>query len=227
MVIIESSRAKGLSSLSEYQSKRFLSSFGIPVTRESLVQSREEAVEAAEEIGYPVVLKASSPELMHKSERGGIEIYLRREQDVQEAYDRIVQAFDIELEGMIVQEMVRGQREIVMGLIRDPQFGPCIMLGLGGVLTELLKDTVFRVAPIDIQEAKEMTQDLRSKAIFDAFRGQEPADLEGLCRSLVALGEIGLNCAQVSEIDINPMIIDPLGRVVAADALVVLKPQDG
>jgi succinyl-CoA synthetase beta subunit len=226
MDIIETSLAKGLSSLSEYQSKQFLSSFGIPITREFLVQSREEALNKAAEIGYPVVLKACSPELMHKSERGGIEIYLRREQDVLEAYDRIRETFDNDLEGMIVQEMVRGEREIVLGLHRDPQFGPCIMLGLGGVLTEILKDTVFRVAPIDRREALEMTKDLRCKAIFDAFRGQEPADLDSLCRSLVALAEIGLDHDRISEIDINPMIIDPEGRVVAADALVVLGSQE-
>ena len=225
MDIIEKSLAEGLSSLSEFQSKRFLSSFGIPVTREFLVQSREEAVKKAAEIGYPVVLKACSPELMHKSDRGGIEIYLRREQDVLEAYDRIRETFDTALEGMIVQEMVRGQREIVLGLHRDPQFGPCIMLGLGGVLTELLKDTVFRVAPIDRREAEAMTEDLRCKAIFDAFRGQAPVDMDSLCGSLVALGEIGLDHDRISEIDINPMIIDPEGRVVAADALVVLGSQ--
>jgi succinyl-CoA synthetase beta subunit len=226
MDIIEKSLAEGLSSLSEFQSKRFLSSFGIPVTREFLVQSREDAAKKAGEIGYPVVLKACSADLMHKSEKGGIEIYLRREQDVLEAYDRIRETLDTALEGMIVQEMVRGQREIVLGLHRDPQFGPCIMLGLGGVLTELLKDTVFRVAPIDRREAEAMTEDLRCKAIFGAFRGQAPADLDSLCRSLVALGEIGLDHDRISEIDINPMIIDPEGRVVAADALVVLGPRE-
>jgi acetate---CoA ligase (ADP-forming) subunit beta len=109
-----------------------------------------------------------------------------------------------------------------LGLNRDPQFGPCVMLGLGGVMTEILKDTVFRVAPFDRIEALDMMAELRSHAIFDNFRGQAPADREAICRSLIALGQIGLDHAAIAEIDINPMIIDADGRSVAVDALVVL-----
>ena len=160
---------------------------------------------------------------MHKSETGLIELNLRNPNDIRDAYERITAATDLELEGVLVQEMVPGQRELVLGLTRDSQFGPCIMLGLGGIMTEVFKDTVFRMAPIDMVEALDMTEELRSRAILKAFRGHEPADLDAVCRSLIAIGNIGLELEIISEIDINPLIIDPAGRLAAADALVVLK----
>lgn len=222
MDLIQSALQRGQKALSEYNSKKLLAGYGIPVTREALVQSATEAVLAASTIRYPVVLKACAPELMHKSESGGVEIGIRNETDLRQAYDRIVGSAKIALEGILVQEMIPGQRELVLGLNRDPQFGPCVMLGLGGVLTEVLQDTAFRVAPFDPIEARDMTTELRAKTIFSSFRGQAPADTETICRALTALGQIGLDHPAVAEIDINPMIIDPGGRVVAVDALVVL-----
>ena len=214
---------RGQPTLSEYESKKLLSLYGIPVTREKLSHSADEAVSAAADLGFPVVLKACSPELMHKSERGCIELNLRSKGDVREAYGRIINRVDLELEGVLVQEMVPGQRELVVGLIRDPQFGPCVMLGMGGIMTEVFEDTAFRMAPFDRIEAKDMTEELRFKAILGAFRGQKAVDMDMLCRTLIALGQIGLELDTVSELDINPMIITPEGRVVAADALVVLR----
>jgi succinyl-CoA synthetase beta subunit len=209
--------------LSEYESKKLLSLYGIPVTREKLSRGADEAVSAAADIGFPLVLKACSPELMHKSERGCIELNLRSEGDVREAYVRIINRVDLELEGVLVQEMVPGQRELVVGLTRDPQFGPCVMLGMGGIMTEVFEDTTFRMAPFDKIEAKDMTEELRFKTILGAFRGQKPVDMDMLCRTLIAVGQIGLELDTVSELDINPMIITPEGRVVAVDALVVLR----
>jgi len=209
--------------LSEYESKKLLTLYGIPVTRERLSLSAEEAVSAAADLGFPVVLKACSPELMHKSERGCIELNLRSERDVREAYRRIIRSVDLELEGVLVQEMVPGQRELVVGLNRDPQFGPCVMLGIGGMMTEVFQDTAFRMAPFGAIEAKDMTEELRFKTILSAFRGQKSVDMDMLCRTLIAVGQIGLELETVSELDINPMIITPEGRVVAVDAFVVLR----
>jgi succinyl-CoA synthetase beta subunit len=209
--------------LSEYESKKLLTLYGIPVTREKLSLSAEEAVSAAADLGFPVVLKACSPELMHKSERGCIELNLRSERDVREAYRRIIRSVDLELEGVLVQEMVQGQRELVVGLNRDPQFGPCVILGIGGMMTEVFQDTAFRMAPFGAIEAKDMTEELRFKTILSAFRGQKSVDMDMLCRTLIAVGQIGLELETVSELDINPMIITPEGRVVAVDALVVLR----
>lgn len=221
--LIRSGLARGQKALSEYESKKLLGLHGIPVTREKLSHSADEAVSAAGGIGFPVVLKACSAELMHKSERGGIELNLRSEGDVRAAYERILRSVDLELEGVLVQEMVMGQRELVVGLNRDPQFGPCVMLGIGGILTEVFQDTVFRMAPFDTIEAKDMTEELRFKGILGAFRGQKPVDMEVLCRTLTAVGQVGLELEAVSELDINPMIITPEGRLVAVDALVVLR----
>ncbi len=214
---------RGQPALSEYESKKLLSLYGIPIAREKLSRSADEAVSAGADIGFPVVLKACSPELMHKSERGCIELNLRSEGDVRKAYGRIISSVDLELEGVLVQEMVSGQRELVVGLTRDPQFGPCVMLGIGGMMTEVFEDIAFRMAPFGKIEAKDMSEELRFKAILGAFRGQKPVDMDMLCRTLIAVGQIGLELDTVSELDINPMIITPEGRVVAADALVVLR----
>jgi succinyl-CoA synthetase beta subunit len=221
--LIRSALKREQRALSEYESKKLLSLYGIPVTREQLSRSAGEAVSAAAEIGFPVVLKACSPELMHKSEHGSIELNLRSEGDVREAYGRIVGSVELELDGVLVQEMVPGQRELVIGLTRDPQFGPCVMLGIGGTMTEVFQDTVFRMAPFDMTEANDMTEELRFKKILGAFRGQKPVDMDTLCRALIAVGQIGLELEAVSELDINPLIIMPEGRVKAVDALVVLK----
>ena len=214
---------RGQPALSEYESKKLLHLYGIPVAREKLSRNAVEAVSAAVDIGFPVVLKACSPELMHKSERGCIELNLRSEGDVREVYGRIINRVDLELEGILVQEMVPGQRELVVGLTRDPQFGPCVMLGIGGIMTEVFEDTTFRMAPFDKIEARDMMEELRFKAILGTFRGQKPVDMDMLCRTLIAVGQIGLELDMVSELDINPMIITPEGHVVAVDALVVLR----
>jgi succinyl-CoA synthetase beta subunit len=221
--LIRSALHRGQRALSEYESKNLLSLYGIPVAREKLSHSADEAVCAAGGLGFPVVLKACSPELMHKSERGCIELNLRSEGDVRGAYERVIRSVDLELEGVLVQEMISGQRELVVGLTRDPQFGPCVMLGIGGIMTEVFQDTVLRMAPFDMIEAKDMTEELRFKKILGAFRGQKPVDMEILCRTLIAVGQIGLELETVSELDINPMIINPEGRLVAVDALVLLR----
>jgi len=222
MDLIRTALANGQSSLSEFQAKKLLKSYDIPVTREILAVTAPEAVSAAEKIGYPVVLKACAPHLMHKSDIGAVALNLKNAREVETAYRDIAARLDITPDGMLVQEMVIGDRELVVGLTREPQFGPCVMLGIGGVMTEILADTVFRVAPFEIAEAEDMLAELRSNKILDAFRGQKPADRHTLYRILAAVGEIGLVHPAVSEIDINPLIITPAGRIVAVDALFVL-----
>ena len=209
--------------LSEFQSKQLLSAVGIPVTQESLVQSAKEAVAAAKFIGYPVVLKACSWQLMHKSEQGCIELNLTSALQVQDAYDRICEKITLPLEGILVQEMVAGQRELMVGLSKTPQFGVSVMLGFGGIMAEVIKDTVFRVAPFDRVEALDMIQDLKSYPMLAAFRGQQGADLEAICRTLMAVGQLGLAEKAIAEIDINPLIISPDGSIKAVDALIILQ----
>lgn len=220
---IKTAIANGQTALSEYQSKYLINSFGIPITLEKLVKSVDEAVAAAELIGYPVVLKACSWELMHKSELGCIELGLTNPRAVKDACNRILKKTDIPLEGILVQEMIDGQRELVVGLSRNLQFGACVMLGFGGVMTEVIKDTVFRVAPFDRLEALDMIDELKSRPMLDSFRGQKPADLDAICRTLTAIGRLGMEEDVIAEIDINPLIISTDGRIKAVDALIILE----
>ncbi|MFP3928763.1 MAG: acetate--CoA ligase family protein [Desulfobacteraceae bacterium] len=220
--LVESALAAGRKALSEHESKQLLSSYGIPVTRERPARGLEEAVSAAEDLGYPVVLKANSAGLLHKSEHGAVELCLGDAQAVRGAYRRLMHIKSYSVDEVLVQEMVPGNRELALGLIRDPQFGPCVMLGMGGVAAEILQDAVFRTAPISQAEAVEMARELRHARILDAFRGQARTDLDVLTGSLVALSRLGVELDRVLEVDVNPMIITPEGRLVAADALVAL-----
>lgn len=221
--IIAEAVNRGQRALSEYESKQVLAHYGVPVTREVRVTTPEEAVAAAGEIGYPVVMKACSPELMHKSEAGLVMVGLADEGQLKKGYDTLKERLNDLPADMLVQEMISGNRELVVGMNRDPQFGPCVMLGLGGVMTEILKDAVFRMAPIDAIEAADMADQLRSGKILDAFRGQAAVDRESLYRCLVAVGQIGLDHEAVQEIDINPVVITAEGKITAVDALVVLR----
>jgi acetyl-CoA synthetase (ADP-forming) len=222
MGIIDEALAKGQKALSEHQSKLFLREHGIPVTREELVLGEDEAVAAAEKLGYPVVLKACGPDISHKTERNLVQVGLDDAEEVRRAYRTIIENLGGDpYEGILVQEMIRGERELVVGLVRDPQFGPCVMFGLGGIFTEVLKDTSFRVAPLEKYDALQMMDEIRAKAILGPFRGKPPVDKDKLADILIAVGDIGMKYDQVKEIDINPLIIAG-AEPVAVDALVVL-----
>ncbi len=221
--IIRVALANGQKTLSEYQSKLFLSQFGVPVTREFLATTLQTAVDAAGLIGFPVVLKACGSQLAHKSDQGLVALHLADEAAVEQAYDRISAAAGSALEGVLIQEMVYGTRELVAGLNRDPQFGPCVMLGVGGVMTEIFKDMVFRMAPVNEREARDMLSQLRAGEMLEEFRGQQRADENSICRVITGIGNIGMQFSEVAEIDINPMIIAADGRVTAVDALIVLE----
>lgn len=219
--IIEKAIRNGRKALSEYESKKLLSAYGVPVTREELAASRKAALAAAARIGFPVALKACSPEITHKTETGLIALNLKTEEEVGEAYDRIVKDAGKNIDGVLAQEMIKGDRELMVGLIRDETFGPCVVFGLGGIFTEALEDVTFRVAPLKKRDAAEMIGEIRGSKILGAFRGGEPVDREILCEILINVGKIGLDFEQIKEIDINPLIIAG-GRPVAVDALVVL-----
>lgn len=223
MEIIDQAVAANQQALSEYQAKLVLAGYGICVTREKLAADRDAAVAAAREIGFPVVVKGSGANLMHKTESGVVFVNIADEQGVAGAFETIAGRLGGNFKEVLIQEMVSGKRELVLGLHREPQFGPCVMLGLGGVLTELINDTAFRIAPFNETEAKDMAADLRSSEIFKTFRGEAAADMDKLAQSLCALGHIGMEQENIAEIDINPMIITPDGGLKAVDALVVLK----
>ncbi len=221
MNLLEEALAKGLPALDEYGAKRFLCTFGIPVSRETLAGDPEGAAAAAATIGFPVVLKVSGSTLFHKTEAGGVVLDVKSGKEVIEESSRLLKIPGCQ--ALLVQEMVRGDRELVCGLTRDAQLGPCVMFGLGGILTETLDDAVFRVAPLTISDALEMMQEIRSAKILGPFRGQPPADTDVLSRVLVTLGEIGLRYEEVRAIDLNPVKIRSDGTPVAVDALISLR----
>ena len=222
MRILEKALAEGRSALSEYEAKQFLKTYQIPVTRERTVTDEEGLKTAIEEIGFPLVLKGCASTIAHKTGKGLIEVDIRNMEKALSAFQNIM-ANMIEEDGQVlVQEMIKGQRELVVGLTRDPQFGPCVMFGLGGVFTEVLKDISFRVAPLEKRDALEMMSEIKAHKILDAVRGMPEADRDLLAEILINVGRIGLENDAVKEIDINPLILSG-SKPVAVDALVVLE----
>jgi len=222
MDIIDSALKKGRTALSEYESKQVLASYRIPVTVEELVDNSEDFLEAVGRIGYPLVIKGCASDIAHKTEKGLIRVDIRNEDEALSAFDDIMAAMDGADKAILVQQMVKGQRELVVGLTRDSQFGPCVMFGLGGIFTEVLKDTTFRVAPLEKQDAVEMMLEIKAYKILEAVRGMPAADKDMLADMLITVGRIGIENDMIKEIDINPVIIAD-GKPVAVDALVVLE----
>ena len=222
MKVIEKAKKEGRTTLSEYESKQILTAYGISVTREVIVDDVKDLIETVEEIGFPLVLKGCSPEISHKTGKGLIKLDIRTEKEARTSFEEIMTNMKDGYKAVLVQEMVKGQRELVVGLTRDPQFGPCVMFGLGGIFTEVLKDISFRVAPLEKRDALEMMQDIKGNKILEAIRGMEAVDLEQLSDILIQVGRIGLENDSIKEIDINPLIISG-NRPIAVDALVVIE----
>ncbi len=207
--------------LSEFDSKKILKSAGVRITREYLASSKTEAVKLAKKIGYPVALKGSGQKAAHKTEMGLVKLNIRNPKELAMAYNEII-GRGVELDGVLVQEMIKGDREFIIGLSRDPQFGPCVMFGLGGIFTEALKDVSFRVAPFSEDDAMEMIGEIKTARLLGKFRGGPEVNKQQLVKALVGIGNLALEHDEISEIDINPLIISN-GKPVAADALVVLR----
>ena len=223
MKILNQAIKEGRFTLTEYESKQVLAAYNLPVTREELVSSPEDLLKAADQIGYPLVIKGCSAEMAHKTEKGLIRVDVRNDEEATTAFREISAAMNGASDGaVLVQQLVKGKRELVVGLIRDAQFGPCVMFGLGGIFTEILKDTVFRVAPLEKQDALEMMQEIKACKILEAIRGMAAADKNMLAEMLMTVGRIGIENDRIKEIDINPVIISG-GKPVAVDALIVLQ----
>ncbi|MEE4264255.1 MAG: acetate--CoA ligase family protein [Desulfobacteraceae bacterium] len=223
MKILDEALREGRTTLTEYESKQVLASYNLPVTREELVSNPDDLLKAANQIGYPLVIKGCSAQIAHKTEMGLIRVDVRNAEEATAAFREISAAMNGAGDGaVLVQQMVKGPRELVVGLTRDAQFGPCVMFGLGGIFTEVLKDTVFRVAPLEKQDAFDMMQEIRASKILGAIRGMAAADKDMLAEMLITVGRIGIENDRIQEIDINPVIISG-GKPVAVDALVVLR----
>ncbi|MEK9672563.1 MAG: acetate--CoA ligase family protein [Rhodospirillaceae bacterium] len=217
--------------VAEHEAKRIIASVGIPVSRESLVQSAADAVAAWRDIGGPVVLKIASPDIPHKTEIGGVILNLNDAAAVSAGYETLIQRAktakpDARIDGVIVAEMAGTGVECVMGVVRDPAYGPAVMFGLGGIFVEVLKDVTFRIAPFGVDEARRMIDEIQGRAMLDGVRGQPPADIDALADALARLSVFAhANRDKIESIDINPFIVLPHGAV-AVDALIDV-PGDG
>ncbi|NOZ89123.1 MAG: acetyl-CoA synthetase [Crenarchaeota archaeon] len=229
--LIEEALREGRGRLLEHEALRLLELYGVPVPRYALARSREEAVEAARGIGGRVVLKVVSPEIVHKSDVGGVVVGVEPER-VGEEYEVLLErvrraAPGARIVGVLVQEMAPpGAVEVVVGGVRDPVFGPAVMFGLGGVFVELFRDVSFRVAPFPRGEALEMMREVRAYRLLQGYRGKPPRDLEALADIVMAAQRIMMDNPEISEMDINPVMSYPKGAL-AVDARFILKPPEG
>jgi acetate---CoA ligase (ADP-forming) subunit beta len=208
--------------LSEPESKAVIAAFGVPCVRERVVDRAEDAVDAARDLGYPVVVKLAGEGIAHKTERGLVRLGLQRAEDVERAARELLAAATPGdgAVGVLVAPMVRGRRELIAGVHRDAQFGPCVMLGVGGVLAEAVADVTFRLAPVTRDEALDMLDDLRGKALLGPVRGEPAADRDGIADVVLALSRLASERDDVLSVDVNPLLLDSSGAPVAVDALV-------
>ena len=220
--IINNALQEGRNALSEYESKQVLVAYDIPVTREILLTDKTQVQKTGEEIGYPLVMKGCSAAVAHKTEKGLIHVDIRTDKEALNSFDEIMVGLKGLNGAVLMQEMVYGKRELVIGSSRDEQFGPCVMFGLGGIFTEILRDISFRKAPLSKNDALKMMREIKGHKIMDAIRGMEAADVELLSHILINVGRIGLDIEQVQEIDLNPVILSG-AKPVVVDALIILK----
>jgi acyl-CoA synthetase (NDP forming) len=220
--IIRKAKLSGSAVLTETESKQLLKYYGIPVVEEWVVKTEADAVKQAKKIGYPVVLKGLGTKLMHKTERGLVKVNLQNGTEVRKAARQIIQAAGSDLEGLLIQPMIKAKREFVIGLFNDALFGPVVMFGLGGIFTEALNDVAFRIAPLNEVQAGQMLDELHSSHLLGAFRGEQPADRQQLIQAVLGLSHLAAEQPAVTEVDINPLLIGADGQVTAVDALVIL-----
>jgi acyl-CoA synthetase (NDP forming) len=224
--IIDKAKNEGRTILSEVEAKDILEDAGISTARSRLATSKKEAVAVAQELGFPVVLKVVSPQITHKSDVGGVKLNLNSQKEVRAAFDEIVASAqqavgDATIEGVSVQQMARPGVEVIIGMTKDPQFGPVLMFGLGGVLVEVLKDVAFRIVPLTPRDARQMIREIKGFPILEGFRGQEPADLEALEGILLRLSSFVEEHPEIEEMDLNPIFAYGDGAV-AVDARIVV-----
>lgn len=215
------------SDIAEYEAKRMLAEYGIPVTKEALATTAHDLFSAAKRIGYPVAIKVQSPDISHKTEAKAVRLDIADESELEVAYHEVLtnaRAYkpDARIEGVLVQEMVKGGTEAILGVTNDPLFGPAVMFGLGGIFAEVLKDVAFRLAPVTLSVAREMIAEIKGYPVLAGVRGKAPADIDALADAIVKLSALAIDLrGELSELDINPLFVMEKGQgVVAADALI-------
>jgi len=213
--------------LLETEAKTVCMEYGIPVTTFKLAKNGAEAVKFAEEIGYPVVLKIVSPDVIHKSDVGGVIVGLKNAKEVENAYKQILENVkkhkaDAKIVGVLVQEMAPSSTEVIVGAVKDPQFGPAIMFGLGGIFVEVLKDVTFRVAPITEDEAHEMISEVKAFPLLKGYRNIPPADIDAIVKILLNTSRLIMEHQEIKELDLNPIMVYEKGAKTV-DARIILE----
>jgi|TARA_Y100000996_G_scaffold415566_1_gene411240 acyl-CoA synthetase (NDP forming) len=224
--IISAALDKGRAQLNEVEAKQLLASAGVPVAETQLAITADEAVNAAEEIGYPVVMKIVSPEIAHKSDVGGVVVGVENSDDVRSIFEEINRSVadkapQAEIDGVAIQAMVPQGTEIIVGSTTDEQFGPVMMFGLGGVFVEILEDVAFRIVPLEPKDASDIVREIKGFPLLDGARGREKADLDSLENLILKVSNLVDENPQIAELDLNPVFAYSDG-VVAVDAHIVL-----
>jgi len=209
--IISNAKRAGLTNIPQDDALRILSTYGLPVIKTETASSKAEALEATKRIGYPVAMKIVSPDVVHKIDVGGVKLDLSSDQDVSEAFDEILKNVnarvpDARIEGVILQEYVTGGTETIIGIHRDPKFGPLLMFGLGGIYVEAYRDVSFRLAPIRELSADNMINQIRGSKILQGFRGQPPADTKSIAECIERLSQLSIELPDIAELDVNPLV---------------------
>jgi acyl-CoA synthetase (NDP forming) len=213
--------------LLEPEAKTVCMDYDIPVTRFKLAKNEEEAVKYAEAIGFPVVIKIVSPDIIHKSDVGGVIMDVKTVKEVRNAYKEIMKNVakhkaDAQIVGVLVQEMAPAGTEVIVGSTKDPQFGPALMFGLGGIFVEVLKDVTFRIAPITEDEACEMISEVKAYPLLKGYRNTPPADLKAIARILTNTSRMVMDHPEIKELDLNPVIVYEKGAKTV-DARIILE----
>ena len=229
LTILEAQRA-GRTTVGEREAREVIAAYGLRLPQNVLARTVDEAVAAAQQMGFPVALKIVSPDILHKTDVGGVRLNLQDADAVARAFaaiDTSVRRFfpSAAIQGIAVQEMVAGGKEVILGMTRDPSFGPLLMFGLGGIYVEVLKDVAFRVAPIGPDEAEAMIREIRSFPLLRGVRGEKPSDLNAIVDALCRLSQLCVDFPEVLEMDVNPLLVKPEGEgAVAIDARLGLVP---
>ena len=209
--------------LTEFESKELLQEIGIPVPAQKLTISKNETISAAEEIGFPIVLKLMAEDVIHKSDTGAVKLNLKSKEDVDKAYDELMEVPSQMEKKISVQKMAEEPiTELIIGMTTDPQFGPALMFGIGGILVELLEDVSFRIAPITEYDAREMIHEIKGFPILDGYRGKPKADIDAIINVLLKISDFVIKHEDINEMDLNPVFIYDKG-LICVDARIILK----
>ena len=225
--IINQVKKEGRKALLETEAKTICSEYGIPINKFKLALNEKEAAKYSDEVGYPVVLKIVSPDIIHKFDAGGVMVNLKNSADVTNAYRKIldnVKKFkaDAKIVGILVQEMAPQSTEVIVGAIKDPQFGQTLMFGLGGIFVEVLKDVNFRIAPVTPEEARDMITQLKAYPLLKGFRNTPPADIDALVGILCSTSRLIMDYPEIKELDLNPVMAYQKGAKTV-DARIILE----